>query len=312
MHAHGHQHTHGHHGHHHGHGPHAPRNRAFAIGVALNLLFVGIEATAGLIGGSLALLADAAHNLGDVGSLLLAWGASLIATSRPTERRTYGLRRATILAALASTVLLLVGLGAIAWEAIQRLDEPSPVASAAIIAVALAGVVVNGVTALLFVRGSEKDINLRGAFLHMAADAGVSLAVVLGGVAIAITGALWVDPVLSLLVVVVVLASTWALGRESWNLAVDAVPRSIDPGSVRNFLLSRPGVAGVHDLHIWGLSTTQCALTAHLVVPDGDASDDFLHRITRELERSFGIGHATIQIERGDAEHPCGALEDCR
>jgi cobalt-zinc-cadmium efflux system protein len=312
MHGHDHQHARGHHAHQPGPGGEAPRNRAFAIGVALNLLFVGIEVTVGLIGGSLALLADAAHNLGDVGSLLLAWGASLIAGSRPTERRTYGLRRATILAALASTLLLLVGLGAIAWEAVRRLGEPAPVVPLAIIVVAFAGVVVNGVTALLFVRGSDRDLNLRAAFLHMAADAGVSLAVVLGGVAIAITGALWVDPMLSLAVVLVVLVSTWSLGRESWNLAVDAVPRSIDPGSVRSFLLSRPGVEGVHDLHIWGLSTTQCALTAHLVVPDGFASDDFLHRISRELEKTFGIGHATIQIERGDAEHPCGALEDCR
>lgn len=289
-----------------------PRHRPFAIGVGLNLLFVGVEVAAGLWGGSLALLADASHNLGDVGGLLLAWGASVIATARPTERRTYGLRRATILAALASTVLLLIGLGAIAWEAIRRLQDPAPVASLAIVAVAGVGVVVNGLTALLFVRGSRGDLNLRGAFLHMAADAGVSLAVLLGGVAIAVTGALWVDPALSIVVVVVVLASTWSLGRESWNLAVDAVPRAIDPGRVRNYLLTQSGVADVHDLHIWGLSTTQCALTAHLVIPEGGASDDFLHRLSRELERRFGIDHATIQIERGDAEHPCGALEDCR
>jgi cobalt-zinc-cadmium efflux system protein len=305
----------------HAHAPHrhhlegraaAARHRPFAIGVALNLLFVGVEAAAGLWGGSLALLADAAHNLGDVGSLLLAWGAAVIATTRPTERRTYGLRRATILAALASTVLLLVALGAIAWEAIQRLREPVPVASLAIMVVAGVGVVVNGSTALLFARGSRGDLNRRGAFLHMAADAGVSLAVLLGGVAIALTGSLWVDPMLSLVVVVVVLVSTWSLARESWNLAVDAVPREIDPGRVRSYLLTQSGVADVHDLHIWGLSTTQCALTAHLVIPEGGASDDFLHRLSRELERRFGIGHATIQIERGDAEHPCGALEDCR
>jgi cobalt-zinc-cadmium efflux system protein len=236
----------------------------------------------------------------------------MIATTRPTERRTYGLRRATILAALVSTALLLVGLGAIAWEAMQRLREPAAVSSSAIVVVAGIGVVINAVTALLFVRGSRDDINLRGAFVHMAADAGVSLAVLLGGVAIAITGSLWVDPVLSLVVVVVVLASTWSLARESWNLAVDAVPRAIDPGRVRSYLLTQTGVANVHDLHIWGLSTTQCALTAHLVIPDGGASDDFLHRLSRELERRFGIGHATIQIERGDAEYPCGALEDCR
>jgi cobalt-zinc-cadmium efflux system protein len=290
----------------------AGHHRAFAIGVALNALFVAIEVAAGLWGGSLSLLADASHNLGDVGTLLLAWGASLIASKPATERRTYGLRRATILAALASTALLLIGLGAIAWEAVRRLREPVQVAPLAVIVVASAGVLVNGVTALLFVRGSRHDLNQRGAFLHMAADAGVSLAVVLGGIAIAVTGSTGVDPALSIVVVLVVLASSWSLARESWNLAVDAVPRAIDPGNVRRYLMTRPGVADVHDLHIWGLSTTQCALTAHLVIPDGAASDDFLHRLSGELERRFGIGHATIQIERGDAEHPCGALEDCR
>jgi cobalt-zinc-cadmium efflux system protein len=307
-----HGHAHAHHHHQLGGRDATPPHRPFAIGVALNLLFVGVEAAAGLWGGSLALLADASHNLGDVGSLLLAWGAALIATTRPTERRTYGLRRATILAALASTVLLLIALGAIAWEAIHRLREPAPVASLAIMVVAGVGVVVNGSTALLFARDSRGDLNRRGAFLHMTADAGVSLAVLLGGVAIALTGSVWVDPLLSLAVVVVVLVSTWSLARESWNLAVDAVPREIDPGRVRSYLLTQTGVADVHDLHIWGLSTTQCALTAHLVIPEGGASDDFLHRLSRELERRFGIGHATIQIERGDAEHPCGVLEDCR
>jgi cobalt-zinc-cadmium efflux system protein len=305
-------HDHAHHGHHHAVGDSASPHRPFAIGVTLNLLFVVAETAAGLWSGSLALLADASHNLGDVGTLLLAWGATLIAGTRPTARRTYGLRRATILAALASTALLLIALGAIAWEAVGRLREPGAVASSAIVAVAAIGVVVNGATALLFMRGSPVDLNRRGAFLHMAADAGVSLAVVVGGLAIALTGALWIDPALSLAVVVVVLVSTWSLARESWNLAVDAVPRAIDPGHVRDYLATRPGVADVHDLHIWGLSTTQCALTAHLVIPDGAAGDDFLHRLSRELERRFGIGHATIQIERGDAEHPCGALEDCR
>jgi len=294
-------------------GEHAAlRHRPFAIGVTLNLLFVGVEAGAGLWSGSLALLADAAHNLGDVGSLLLAWGATLIASTRPTARRTYGLRRATILAALASTVLLLIGLAAIAWEAVQRLRAPAPVESLAVVIVAGLGVIVNGVTALFFARGSHHDLNQRGAFLHLAADAGVSLAVVAGGIAIAITGWTRLDPALSLVVVVVVLAASWTLARESWNLSVDAVPRAIDPARVRDYLLTRPGVADVHDLHIWGLSTTQCALTAHLVIPGGGVGDDFLHRLARELERHFGIGHATIQIERGDAEQPCGALEDCR
>jgi cobalt-zinc-cadmium efflux system protein len=209
-------------------------------------------------------------------------------------------------------VLLLVGLGGIVWEAVERLGEPAPVAPLSIVVVAAIGVVINGVTALLFVRGSRHDLNLRGAFVHMAADAAVSVAVVLGGIAIWATGWGRIDPALSIVVVAVVLAGSWSLLRESWNLAVDAVPRAIDPGHVRNYLLTRPGVADVHDLHIWGLSTTQCALTAHLVIPEGGGGDDFLHRLSGELERRFGIGHATIQIERGDADHPCGAMEDCR
>jgi cobalt-zinc-cadmium efflux system protein len=298
----------------HAHGDsHAPsHHRAFAIGITLNLVFVGVEAAAGIAGGSLSLLADAGHNLGDVGTLLLAWGASLLAGARPTERRTYGLRRATILAALASAVLLVIALLGIAWEAVARLGQPAPVASVTVMLVAGVGIVVNAATALLFVRGSRHDLNLRGAFLHMAADAGVSLAVLGGGLAMWWTGWTLVDPVLSLVIVVVVLVTTGSLGRDSFNLAVDAVPRAIDPGHVRQYLLTRPGVADVHDLHIWGLSTTQCALTAHLVIPEGAASDDFLHRVSGELERRFGIGHATLQIERGDADHPCGALEDCR
>jgi cobalt-zinc-cadmium efflux system protein len=304
---------HGHpdpHSHSHSHAP--SHHRAFAIGIGLNVAFVVVEAACGIAGGSLALLADAGHNLGDVGSLLLAWAASLLATARPTERRTYGLRRTTILAALASAVLLLIALAGIAWEAVARLRDPAPVASLTVILVAAAGIVINGVTALLFVRGSRHDLNLRGAFLHMAADAGVSLAVLAGGIAMWRTGWAYIDPGLSLVIVVVVLFTTGSLARDSFNLAVDAVPRAIDPAHVRHFLLSHPGVADVHDLHIWGLSTTQSALTAHLVIPEGAAGDDFLQRVARELERRFGIGHATIQIERGDADHPCGALEDCR
>ena len=288
-------------------------HRAFAIGVGLNLVFVAVEAVGGFLSGSLALLADAGHNLGDVGSLLLAWGASLLAGTRPTARRTYGLRRATILAALASAALLLIAIGGIAWEAVERLRQPTSVATTIVVAIAAVGVAVNGATALLFHRGSDRDLNLRGAFLHMAADAGVSLAVVVAGVAIALTGWGWLDPAVSLVIVLVVLAGGWTLARDSWNLAVDAVPRAIDPGRVRDYLLSRPGVAGVHDLHIWGLSTTQSALTAHLVIPEGAGGDDFLHRVAGELERRFGIGHATLQIERGDAVEPCGcALEECR
>jgi cobalt-zinc-cadmium efflux system protein len=295
---------------HHAHEP--THQRAFALGVALNVAFVAAEAVAGIRAGSLSLLSDAGHNLGDVGSLLLAWAASLLAASRPTVRRTYGLRRTTVLAALASAVLLVFALGGIVWEAIHRLRQPAPVASLTVVAVAALGVVINLATALLFVRGSRGDLNLRGAFLHMAADAGVSLAVLLGGLLIWRTGWTWVDPALSLAIALAVLVTTARLARDSWNLAVDAVPRAIDPDGVRNYLMTRPGVADVHDLHIWGLSTTQSALTAHLVIPDGAAGDDFLHRVSGELERRFGIGHATIQIERGDANHPCGSLQDCR
>lgn len=282
-----------------------PYNRAFAIGVALNLAFVVLEALFGLLGGSLALVADAGHNLSDVGSLLLAWGAALLAARRPTVRRTYGFRRATILAALASAGVLLVALGGIAWEAVERLREPMAVNAGMVVAVAGAGVLVNGVTALLFIRGSREDLNIKGAFLHMMADAMVSLGVLVAGATIAATGWAWLDPATSLGVVLVILIGTWGLLRDSFNLAMDAVPPGIDPEGVRAFLLTRPGVEDVHDLHIWGLSTTQSALTAHLVIPERPLRDDFLNRVSSELQRRFGIGHSTIQIERGDAEQPC-------
>lgn len=286
---------------------HPPRtyHRAFAIGVALNVAFVALEAVFGFLGGSLALLADAGHNLSDVGSLLLAWGASVLAHARPSARRTYGLRRVTIVAALASAVVLLLALGGIALEAIGRFRTPAPVAGWTVLAVAAAGVLVNGATALLFVSGRRGDLNVRGAFLHMAADTAVSLGVLVAGAAILATGWMWLDPAVSLLIVAVVLIGTWGLLRESFDLMVDAVPREIDAVRVKDFLLSRPGVADVHDLHIWGLSTTQSALTAHLVVPGGGDADAFLQRLSNELRGRFGIDHSTIQIERGSPEHPC-------
>lgn len=290
--------------HDHSHHP-ADYTRAFAIGVGLNIVLVVVEAVYGLMIGSLALVADAGHNFSDVLSLLLAWGASLLATTRPTVKRTYGLRRATILAALVSAVLLLVALGAIAWEAVGRLRQPVSVDGMTVIVVASIGVIINTATALLFLAGRKSDLNVRAAFLHMAADAGVSLGVVVAGVLILSFGWLWIDPVVSLAVVAIVLLAGWSLFRDSFDLAIDAVPRDIDAGAVRRFLLGRPGVSEVHDLHIWGLSTTQVALTAHLVVPASSMGDEFLPSVTEELELRFGIGHSTIQLESGNPEYPC-------
>ena len=279
----------------HSHAP-ATYGRAFAIGVALNLGFVLLEWTYGRLSNSLALQADAGHNLSDVLGLLLAWGASVLAQRQPSYRRTYGLRRSTILAALINAVVLLVAVSAIAMEAFERLGQPAPVATTTVMAVAAIGIAINTATALLFLRG-QHDLNIRGAFLHMAADAGVSLGVVLAGAAIWATGWTWIDPAMSLLVAGVILASTWGLLRDSVDLALDAVPRDIDPQAVRSYLRALPSVAEVHDLHVWGMSTTEAALTAHLVIPDRSADDALLARIERDLHDRFGIEHATLQIE---------------
>ncbi|MEJ2173881.1 MAG: cation diffusion facilitator family transporter [bacterium] len=291
---------------HHHHHP-APSNlgRAFALGVALNVGFVVVEAGAGLWVNSLALLADAGHNLSDVLALLLAWGAATLAARRPSARFTFGLKSSTVLIALVNALLLLAACGAIAWEAIGRLQAPEPVSGPAVVIVAAFGVAINTATALLFRARQKHDLNVRGAYLHMTADALVSLGVVVAGVALWITGRGWIDPVVSLAVVGVVLASTWGLARDSLGLALQAVPQDIDPVAVRAFLAQRPGVADVHDLHIWGMSTTENALSAHLVIPDGHPGDRFLSETAHELERRFRIGHATLQIEHGDPEHPC-------
>lgn len=287
---------------------HAPRsyNRAFAIGVVLNLGYVAVEAGFGFLTGSLALVADAGHNLSDVLSLLLAWAASYLSGLGPSKRRTYGWRRSSIIAALFNAVLLLVAIGAIAWEAVRRFSDPHPVEGGIVMAVAGFGVVINTITALLFLRGREHDINIKGAFLHMAADAGVSAAVVLGGLAIQLTGLLWIDPALSLLVVAVVAIGTWGLLRDSIDLSLDAVPKGIDVDAVRRYLADRPGVARVHDLHIWAMSTTENALTAHLVKPDGALDDSLLSEIKETLHDRFEIEHATIQLECGEVECACG------
>jgi cobalt-zinc-cadmium efflux system protein len=278
--------------------------RAFAIGVALNTVFVLAEAGAGLWAGSMALLADAGHNLSDVLSLILAWGATVLAKRAPTGRRTYGLRKATILASLANAVLLLVAVGAIVSESIHRLMEPASVQTTVVMVTAALGVVINTATALLFLRGSHSDLNVRGAFLHMAADAAVSLAVVIGAVVIAWTQLTWIDPALSLLIAAVIVIGTWGLLRDSADLALDAAPRGIDVGEVRAWLAGLPGVEEVHDLHIWAMSTTETALTAHVLRPANDDNDAFLHHACEELHSRFNIGHATLQVET-DAARAC-------
>ena len=297
-HDHDHDHDHDHGDHHHGHGHvHAlPDNaRAFAIGVALNFGFVIAEVVFGVASHSIALLSDAGHNLSDVFGLLLAWGATHLAKSLPTRRRTYGWRRASILAALTNAIILLVVIGGIIWEAIKRFAHPEIVAGATVMWVAAAGVVINTLTALLFMAGRHKDLNIKGAFLHMASDAVVSLGVVFAGLIILKTGWHWLDPAMSLVISAVIIYGTWGLLRESLNLSMDAVPENIDPQAVEKFLAAQPGVASVHDLHIWAMSTTENALTVHLVIPKGLPSDDFLHEVAHELEEKFEIGHTTIQ-----------------
>ena len=300
-----------HHTHDHGHS-HAPANynRAFAIGIALNVVYIIVEATYGIITDSLALLADAGHNLSDVLGLLLAWGADFLAQRKPTGRHTYGWRKSTTLAALTNAIILLVAMGGVAWEAVQRFSDPLPVAGKTIIIVAAIGVVINTATALLFLSGRKQDLNIRGAFLHMAADAGVSAGVVLAGVVILSTGWLWIDPAVSLIITAIILAGTWGLLRDSFNLALDAVPAGIDPEAVKSYLSDLPGVKGVHDLHIWAMSTSETALTAHLLKPDAGDDDTLIEQAGRELHERFGIDHITIQWERRpELDHCGGACE---
>ena len=287
----------------------ADYGRAFAVGVTLNVLLVIAQAVYGIRANSVALLADAAHNLGDVLGLLLAWGATILARQLPSGRFTYGLRSSSILAALANGAVLLLATGGIAWEAIQRFAQPEPVAGTTVIVVAALGIAVNTATALLFVSGRKGDLNIRGAFIHMAADAVVSLGVVVAGIGIVYTGWLWLDPVTSLMISVVIVAGTWGLLRDSLRLALHAVPQGIETERVRAFLAGERGVVEVHDLHIWAMSTTDNALTAHLVMPGGHPGDEFIARITEQLEHRFNIGHATIQVET-DASRACALAPD--
>ena len=290
-----------HHDHHHDHHHHAAspsgHGRAFAVGVVLNTGFVVIEAVMGIVSGSMALVADAGHNLSDVLGLLIAWGASVLAARPPSERFTYGFKSSSILAALANASLLLIALGAILVETLRRLADPPPVAGGTMIAVAAIGIVVNTATALLFLRGRKHDLNIRAAFLHMAADAAVSAGVVVAGVLVVLTGKAWIDPVTSLAIVAVIAWGTWGLLKDSMKMALLAVPEGIDEAKVRAFLSARAGVSAIHDLHIWPMSTTETALTAHLVIPGGHPGDGFLHDLAHDLEHDFGIGHATVQVE---------------
>ncbi|MBB4152180.1 cobalt-zinc-cadmium efflux system protein [Sphingomonas jinjuensis] len=307
----GHHHQHGGHQHDHGHGHHhapASFDRAFAIGIALNLAYVAAEGGFGLWTGSVALLADAGHNLSDVLGLAVAWGGAALARTPPSKRFTYGLKGSTILAALTNALLLLVALGAITLEAGQRFADPPPVAGLTVSVVAGVGILVNGLTAWLFARGRHGDVNIRGAFLHMAADAIVSAGVVIAGIAIWATGIGWIDPLVSLVIVAVIFVQTWGLLRETIEMALAAVPRGIDFDAVTMALRTLPGVARCHDLHIWPMSTTEPVLTAHLVMPAGHPGDAFLADAREMLRDRFGIGHATLQIEIEDQDDHDGAI----
>ena len=283
---------------------HAPaagnHNRAFALGVALNAGFVAVEAGYGIASGSMALVADAGHNLSDVLGLLIAWGATVLAARPPTARFTYGYKSSSILAALANAALLMVAIGAILVETLHRFIEPAPVAGGTVMAVAAVGIVINTLTALMFMRGRKHDLNIRGAFLHMAADAAVSAAVVIAGLLILQTGALWIDPATSLMILAVIGWSTWGLLISALKLGLLGVPEGIDHAAVRGFLVEQRGVSAVHDLHIWPMSTTETAMTAHLVMPGGYPGDAFLHGLTHDLAHDFSIGHATLQVETGE------------
>ena len=309
----GHAHSHGEgagHSHLHDHAPPADFNRAFVLGVTLNVGFVIAEVIWGLAANSLALVSDAGHNASDVLGLLLAWGAMRLAKAQRTERRTYGLRRTSILAALVNAGMLLLVTGAVTWEAITRLRNPEPVVASTVMWVASLGIVINATSALLFLKGRKDDVNIRGAYMHLMADAAVSLGVVVAGLAMKFTGWLWLDPVVSIVIGIVITIGTWGLLRESLALAMDSVPEHIDPAKVAAFLRAIPGVTAIHDLHIWAMSTTETALTVHLIMPGDRPSDTQLRHICDELREHHRIGHSTIQVEQGGGAHPDGHDHD--
>lgn len=301
-------HAHGGHGH-----SHAPKSfgRAFAIGTILNLTFVIVEVGYGIAAGSVALLADAGHNMSDVLGLVIAWVAAALAKRSPTGRYTYGFRSTSILAALTNGVLLLVATGIIAVEAIRRLYEPAAVEGTTVMIVAAIGIVINGATALLFMSGRKGDLNVRAAFMHMAADAGLAAGVVVAGLLIVLTGRTWIDPIMSLVIVVVIAVGTWGLLRDSVNMSLQAVPAGLDPQEIGDFLRGREKVAAIHDLHVWPMSTTEIALTVHLLVPGNYPGDGFTVEIAQALKEKFGIDHATIQLET-DPATPCELESDSK
>lgn len=295
-------------GHHHHHS-HAvdPKNydRIFALGIGLNLIFVVVETIYGFLANSLSLLADAGHNMSDVIGLVIAWAAVWLSRKKPSLLFTYGLRRSSILSALLNAIILLLAIGAIAWEAAQRFWNPHPIQTTTVIIVATIGILINGVTALLFMRDRHQDLNIRGAYLHMAADAVISLGVVVTGFVISYTHWIWLDPAVSLLICVIIVMGTWGLLKDSVKLSLDAVPANVDPTKVREYFEKMKGITEVHDLHIWGLSTTENALTVHLVMPINPEGDLFLDRVSKKLKMDFNIHHPTIQIECGDKDFNC-------
>ena len=306
--GHSHTHDHSHGGHHHHHAPSAGHGRAFAIAVVLNVAIVLVQAIYGVIAHSTALLADAGHNLSDVLGLLLAWGAAWLAMRRPSARYTFGYGSTSILASLVNAGLLLFACGVIVAEAVNRLLNPAPVAGLTVFVVAAVGMLVNGFSAWLFMRGQKEDLNIRGAFLHMASDALISAAVAVSGLVIIATRWSWLDPVMSLVVVAVVVYGTWGLLRDSVRLALDAVPPGVDLTRIREYLAGQPGVTDVHDLHVWALSTTGNALSAHLVIPAGHPGDAAVDAIVLTLRERFAMQHATLQVDLGTSDHRC-ALE---
>lgn len=303
------QHNHsGHsHGGHSGHSHAAPTNfgRAFMLAIALNTTFVAVEFGYGFVANSTALMADAGHNLSDVLGLILAWGAAILSRRAPSQQYTYGLRSTSILAALANAMFLLVACGAIAWEAILRFSHPPVVAGVTVTIVAAIGILINGLSAWLFVKGSKGDMNIRGAYLHMMADAVVSLGVVVSGIIMIFTGWNWLDPVVSLVITLVIVWGTWGLLRDSVKLALNAVPPHIDVAAVEAFLRQQDGVTAIHDLHIWGMSTTESALTVHLVMPNGYPSDAIMDQLSHALAEKFSIHHSTLQVQQGSSTHRC-------
>ncbi len=308
-HKHEHKHEHGHgHGHHHHHGNPADHGRAFAISISLNIIFVCVEFAYGIIANSTALMADAGHNLSDVLGLALAWGAAILAKRAPSSRYTYGLRGSSILAALGNGLLLMLACGAIGWEAVLRFGHPQAVAGLTVSLVAGVGIVINGLSAWMLLAGSKGDLNMRGAYQHMAADADISAGVLVSGLAIMATGWTWLDPAVSIAIVIMILLGTWSLLREALTMAMAGVPDNVDPARIHAFLQTHAGVADSHDLHIWAMSTTETAMTVHLVMPQGHPGDQFLDQLVAGLKSDFAIHHCTVQVEMGTTAHAC-ALE---